>query len=148
MTIHTRLSGSIAAAALGLTAVLGTATPAAAGPPEINQKDCEAANGTFDRVKGVKSCATTATSSQSFGPFVNIANIAGVNYEATWMEQWISQVTTTRSQKGNGEVTIQQTSPVLLSRTVFNQECETRLFGILIGTDVQDCQAQGLYPAY
>lgn len=149
MTIHTRISGSIAVAVLGLTAVLGTAAPAAAGPPEINQRDCEAAGGTFDRVKGVKSCTTTSTRNEVLGPYSSYryGGFFGVSYEATWFEQLVWQDTTTQTQKGNGDVTT-ETTPALLSRTVVNQQCEAELMGAYYPASVGDCAVRGMYPTY
>lgn len=149
MTIHTRLSGSIAAAALGLTAVLGTATPAVAGPPEINQKDCEAAGGTFDRVKGVKSCTTTSTRSYLTGPHYSEYDGGPFvpSYEAYWSEGWTWQDTTVQSQKGNGEVTSTLSSE-LLARDVVNKQCRRTFFGTSVWVSPSECESYGLYPSY
>jgi len=147
MTIRTRIPGFVTAMLLGLIAILGPAAAASAAPPEINQKDCEATGGTFDRVKGVKSCTTTATSTQVTGPYTSFYDGGFFNpsYRAFWHEQWLWRITTVDSQKGNGEVTTQQ-GTTLLSRQVVNQQCQMILFGSVLTAPVGDCAAHGLYP--
>jgi hypothetical protein len=149
MTIRTRVPSFVSAVLLGLIAILGPAAAASAAPPEINQKDCEAAGGTFDRVKGVKSCTTTATSTQVTGPYSAFydGGFFSPSYRAFWQEQWLWQITTVESQKGNGDVTTQQ-GTALLSRQVVNQQCQGSLFGSYYPATVADCAAHGLYPTY
>jgi hypothetical protein len=147
MTTHTRIPGLVTAALLALTAAVGPAVAATAAPPEINQKDCEAAGGTFDRVQGVKSCTTTAQVSSTYGPFVSVYDGGFFNpsYRATWRVLETSQLTTTSSQKGNGDVTTQQTS-TLISRQLVDKTCQATLFGTSYPASVSDCAALGLYP--
>lgn len=149
MTIHTRISGSIAATVLGLTAVLGTAAPAAAGPPEINQKDCEAAGGTFDRVKGVKSCTTISSHTTMTGPYSRYysGGVFTPSYQSFWSEVWTWEDTTVQSQKGNGEVTTTPTS-VLISRNAVNKQCLRTWFGSTSAVPVSECEALGLYAPF
>lgn len=147
MTIRTRVPSFVSAVLLGLMAILGPAAAASAAPPEINQKDCVAAGGTFDRVKGVKSCTTTSTSTQVVGPFTSYYSGGpfAPSYQAFWSVQSVYQTTTTDSQKGNGDVTTQQ-STALVSRTLVNQQCQGTLFGSYYPATVADCAAHGLYP--
>jgi len=61
MHLNPRTPAALAGAVLALAAVVGAAPPAQAAPPEVNRDDCQAAEGTFDKDKGVKTCTTTAT---------------------------------------------------------------------------------------
>lgn len=99
--------------------VLLGAAPALAAPPEVSQKNCDAAGGSFDRDHGVKTCTTTSVdtvTSEGAGPKESMGPVAGVTAEftGTVRETTTVQTTTTQTQKGNGDVTTASTG-VLLS---------------------------------
>ena len=149
MTMNRRVPGSVAVALIALTATLGPTVAAVAAPPEIHQKDCEAAGGTFDRAKGVKTCTTTAQITQ-VSPTMSAFYDGGFfspSYRSFYNVQSAWQVTTTDTQKGNGDVTSEQTS-TLISRQVVNQRCDGTLFGSYYPATVSDCAAHGLYPMF
>ena len=137
MNTYTRTPLALAGAALTFMAVVGTASPAVAAP-EINRSDCEAAGGTFDRERGVKTCTTSATQTNFNIPYENDGGL----FNASWLENQTWQVTTTQSQKGNGEVGTVQTTPVLVSRVVHSRECEADFVG-----EVDPSFCAELYPA-
>lgn len=100
-------------------AAMLTGSPALAAPPEINEKSCEEAEGTFSRERGVKSCTTTS-SREVAGPAITRAEpVPGPQYS-----QYIGvsrrvdtvQTTTVESQKGNGEVSSTSSDTVVASR--------------------------------
>jgi hypothetical protein len=94
-------------------------SPALAAPPEISEKSCEEAQGTFSRERGVKSCTTTS-SREVAGPAITLAEpVPGPQYS-----QYIGvsrrvdtvETTTVESQKGNGEVSSSSSDAVVASR--------------------------------
>jgi hypothetical protein len=95
-------------------------TPALAAPPEVSQKNCDAAGGSFDRDHGVKSCTTTSVdtvTSEHAGPRQSMSfggGLVTVDYTGMVREADIVRSTTTQTQKGNGDVTTSSDS-VLLS---------------------------------
>src|SRR5690349_18338920 len=97
---------------LATAALVAMAAPAAAAAPEVQQKSCEADNGLFTRDHGVKSCTTTVVQ-QEFGDiqsqFMRSAGIFTVTYSGSVREFFDVTTTTTRTQKGNGEVTTAST---------------------------------------
>jgi len=141
-TVVVRLSKGLVAAAgvAGLLVPVLAASPALASP-EINQADCKAANGTFSREKGVKSCTTTTTQLEN-----NVRQEIQAGFlTATWLENRTWTVTTTQSQKGNGEVNSNSEDPVLVDRLVHSQTCEAELFGNSMQVGIENCY--GLYPS-
>ena len=122
MHLNPRTPATLAGAVLALATVVGAAPPAQAAPPEVNRDDCQAAGGTFDKDKGVKTCTTTATFTDSNIP--GFAQTTGGLLKATWLMDLTYQVTTTATQKGNGDVTTTAGTPVLTGRHVHSQSCE------------------------
>lgn len=100
------------------TAMLG-GSPALAAPPEISERSCEEASGTFSRERGVKSCTTTS-SREVAGPAVTLAEpVPGPQYsQYIGVSQRVDtvQTTTVDSQKGNGEVTSTSSDAVVGTR--------------------------------
>ena len=92
----------IAGAVLGF-AVCTTAGTALAAPPEVQQKSCEANQGTFDRDHGVKSCTTTTVhtvTTDGEGPPQTISSPGGlvtVKYTGMIRETDILRTTTTQT---------------------------------------------------
>lgn len=87
-----------------------TATPALAAP-ELTQRSCEAAGGSFSRVQGVKTC-TTVTRTESWGsetvlpgPYQQVSVFEVRRYVGVSAEVLVVDTTTTRTQKGSGTIT-------------------------------------------
>src|SRR3954454_19455702 len=91
---------------LGIVVLSGT--PALAAPPEVSQKSCDAAGGSFVRDHGVKSCTTTSVAtvtSEHAGPPQSTSLYSGLvtlDYTGTVREADTVRTTTTQTQKGNG----------------------------------------------
>ena len=94
-------------------------SPALAAPPEISEKSCEEAQGTFSRERGVKSCTTTSSVEVPRSPVTEAEPVPGPQYS-----QYIGvsrridtvQTTTVQSQKGNGEATSTSSDAVVATR--------------------------------
>lgn len=146
----------IAGVVLGFV-VLTTTGTALAAPPEVQQKSCEADQGTFERDHGVKTCTTTST--HSFTSSVIPSSVSavdayqtGIRYEGTYTLTYEVQTTTTESQKGNGPVTSTESSTVL-STTVNEISCTGVILfgGVVISTStlpLAECEAAGVFPPH
>jgi len=103
-----------------------SAAPALAAPPEISQKNCDAAGGTFARDQGVKTCTTSTTDQFTTPPTSLVAwfgsKVGGEEYTGVSTRTDVIQTTTQQSQKGNGDVTTTQSSSVI-SSTVTPMSC-------------------------
>jgi hypothetical protein len=135
------LVGAMAAAAL-----VAMAGPALADPPEVQQKSCLADGGTFVRDHGVKTCTTTSVDQQTLeGPSVPFSRsefiggfaVYDITYTGTSRYTATVRTTTARTQKGNGEVTTEQSSE-LLSSSVEVLTCHVagELLGVSFDRDV------------
>ena len=136
-------------------AVLG-GSPALAAPPEVSQKSCD---GVFTRDQGLKTCTTTTvgpeTSVVASTPF-NLSSVAlgvevsDIDYTGTSLLTQTVQTTTTRAQKGNGEVTTESTSETL-SWTLERLTCavEGSVLGVTFSNNdvpVDVCEHPENYP--
>ena len=141
--------------ALVSVAVVGTGGVAQAAPPALSQKSCD---GVFTRDQGLKTCTTTIvvpeTSVVASTPFTLSSVVLGVevydiDYTGTSLLTQTVQTTTTRAQKGNGEVTTQSTSETL-SWTLERLTCavEGRVLGVAFSNDVpvDVCEHPENYP--
>jgi hypothetical protein len=126
--------------ALGSAAVAGSlllAAPALAAQPEVNKKSCDAQGGAYTMDQGTKSCTTTTTKTVTSPDIQGTPTtpsrfvprpLCGVRYaytgsdyddvctitDGTFYQVYTQSVTTTRSQKGNGDVTTTSTEPVVV----------------------------------
>ena len=145
---------AVVVAALALS-VLPTA-PALGAPPEISQRSCEESGGTFTRDQGTKSC-TTVTTTQVAGPVVTqfsppeqVSPLVTHQYVGESRRIFIIETTTTRSQKGNGEVSTVST-PATVGSFVEPLTC-TRIRTVVVPPAVtsqpvalNECATRGLY---
>jgi hypothetical protein len=94
-------------------------SPALAAPPEINQKACEDAGGTFGRERGVKSCTTTSSVEVAGPPITEAEPVPGSqfsHYIGVSRRIDTVQTTTVESQKGNGDVSSASSDAVVDTR--------------------------------
>jgi hypothetical protein len=133
----------IAGAALGFV-ILTSAGTALAAPPEIQQKSCEADGGTFERDHGVKSCTTTTQTTQVTGPVTSVVGSPGNSLTGVSRRVDVVSVSTTQSQKGNGDVTTTQTSTVL-SSTVTGLSCTQQIAFLTFSVDNSVCAQNGAF---
>lgn len=126
--------------AVGSAAAAGAllfAAPAQAAQPEVSKQSCESQGGTFTNDRGTRSCTTTTTETvtspvlqgtpttpsryvpsalcfrydyQGPGDYADVCTITN----GTYYQVSTQSVTTTRSQKGNGDVTTTSTAPVVV----------------------------------
>lgn len=137
-------------ASKGFVAVAGTLTglllpavvaaPALAAKPVVNRADCEASGGTFAHAQGVKTCTTT-TQDTTTTPGTRTAGIL----TATFTVVTVYAITTTQTQKGNGEVTT-DTNATVLSQTVTAKTCRVDIYNLYINPN--ECEQAGLYPTF
>ena len=100
-------------------AAMLTGSPAVAASPEIQQKACEDAGGTFGRERGVKSCTTTSSVEVARPPVTEAEPVPGPQFsQFIGVSRRIDTVrtTTVESQKGNGEVTSTSSDAVVATR--------------------------------
>ena len=102
-------------------AALVVCSPAGAAAPEISQKSCQAADGTFTRDQGTKTCTTTSVAPVTGWPtessILGGSFGTGIQYTAVYSFTDQVQTTTIQSQKGNGPVTTTQSTTVLSTTT-------------------------------
>jgi hypothetical protein len=94
-------------------------SPALAAPPEIQQKTCEDAGGTFGRERGVKSCTTTSSVEVAGPPVTEAEPVRGPqfsHYIGVSRRIDTVQTTTVESQKGNGDVSSASSDAVVDTR--------------------------------
>src|SRR5215218_5165658 len=128
-------------------AASGTRAAACAGPPPLvpprAPRSCEAGGGAFSRDHGVKSCTTTTQTQQTIPVVRSISTGAGSTLTAVGSRTDVLALTTTQTQKGNGEVTTDQSATVL-SSSVTAISCTWEVFGIRMQYPNSYCEQNGL----
>lgn len=130
-----------------------TATPALAAP-EISQRSCEDAGGSFSRQQGTKSCTTvttTETRGQSTaleGPVSQEGFFTWVHYVGVSEPVVVVETTTTRTQKGNGPIATTTSSQ---TTTRYDHVCWEVTYDLLTNstesrplTSLEPCEEDGL----
>ena len=117
---------------VGAAVLVGS--PALAAPPEISEKSCEEAQGTFSRERGVKSCTTTSSVEVPRAPVTRIGQVPFSQNEYIGVSRRVDTVrtTTVESQKGNGEVTSTSSDAIVASR-VEQLTCTHKVVSIVGG---------------
>jgi hypothetical protein len=143
---------------VGAAVLVGS--PALAAPPEVSERSCEEAQGTFGRERGVKSCTTTSSVEVPRAPVTLIGQVPLSQNQYIGVSRRIDTVetTTVESQKGNGEVTSTSSDAVVASR-VEQLSCTYRVVSIVGGglfgggftvieyhqRPLADCASRGLF---
>lgn len=129
---------------------------ALAAPPEVNQRSCEEAGGTFARHHGTKTCTIVGDGrgtgstlvSRVEGPYEQVGFVMAVRYVAERYRLTVITPVSTTSQKGSGPVTTTVTEETTEPEDVWcwvEQWAEGNLVGVEI-SPASECQARGLTP--
>jgi hypothetical protein len=144
----------VVGAVVGATILAGSS--ALAAPPEVSQKSCEASGGTFSRDQGVKSCSRVTATEAIGSPIVQdgpVNPFTSSFYRGASQRVYSVEVTTTQSQKGNGEVVTTMSGPVTVGSRMEPLAC------LLVDFDpftqvvmsqlrpLSECAARGLFVA-
>jgi hypothetical protein len=129
---------------------------AVASSPEVKQRSCEDAGGTFSRHHGTKTCTIVSVGrvtsstlvSRVEGPYEDVGFLVADRYVAERYRFNLMTPVTTTSQKGNRPVTTTMTNETTEPEEV---ECAVEHWasGMLFGVEsapLGECQARGLTP--
>ena len=156
MRTHVHKAAVGVAAAAFLAAPILAAAPASA-MTSITPATCAAEQGTFTRVKGVKTCTVVAGgirhvsptqfhSNEVFGPFTN-EFLTGASYYGEWYQHEGYRDTTVYTQKAKRPIDAATTSE-LVSMSIYDLTCVTGFGGGSYGFAYTfQCDIAGVYPA-
>lgn len=137
-----RLAIVTCAAALG---VFATATVADAAPPEVGRKPCDAQDGILSNDQGTKTCTTVSPYTEVDKGTGIVGQVPSAYLRGDYHVVLTLQITTTQSERGNGEVTT--TSDVqVLSREIVKDDCLFITGDTTQSWPISTCDQYGVYP--